>query len=76
MDSGLSTRMTGALEEASSKTMAPATPKGYDSATAVDLSSAQNKVIYKELSEFFGTTVEKKLQGDVGSRPSLFPSSD
>ncbi|KAF2112763.1 pyridoxal phosphate-dependent transferase [Lophiotrema nucula] len=65
MDSGLSTRITRVLEEASSKTDAPAIPKGYDPTTAIDLSSAQNEAIYKELSEFFKTTIESKLQGKV-----------
>lgn len=66
MDSGLSKRMSNALEELLPQIEAVAPHKLYDPTTAVDLSSAQNEVLRPELIEFFKTTVENKLTTEVG----------
>lgn len=73
MDSGLSTRMSSALEELLPKIDAVAPHKLYDPTTAIDLSSAQNEVLRTELIEFFKTTVENKLSSKVGSD---YPSAE
>jgi hypothetical protein len=65
MDSGLSTRMSSALEELFPKIDAVAPHKLYDPTTAIDLSCAQNEVLRTELIEFFKTTVENKLTAKV-----------
>jgi hypothetical protein len=61
MDAGLSNRMSEALGEASSRSVA-----SHASEDAIDLSLAYNAMPYKELSEFFKTTVESQLSTKVG----------
>ncbi|KAF2258874.1 PLP-dependent transferase [Lojkania enalia] len=74
MESGLSTRMANALHEAQPKIHALSPPKNYNPAAAIDLSSAQNEVIRKELLEFFKTTVEDKLTTDAFALGTEEPS--
>ncbi|KAF2728218.1 PLP-dependent transferase [Polyplosphaeria fusca] len=57
MDSGLSDRMGRALDEARSRSIVPRDATNE----IIDLSTAYNEVPYKELSEFFKTTVDTKL---------------
>ncbi|ORX90764.1 pyridoxal phosphate-dependent transferase [Clohesyomyces aquaticus] len=73
MDSGISTRMGKTLVELLPKTAAAAAPlKGYDAATAIDLSNSQNEVIRHELQEFFKTTVEDNMTSKDFALPSSF----
>jgi hypothetical protein len=65
MDSGLSARMEGTLNEFLPKFAAAAPPKHPTSTTAVDLSTAQNELIRPELLELFKSTVENEVAGEV-----------
>jgi gliotoxin/aspirochlorine biosynthesis aminotransferase len=65
MDSGLSKRMSQALQELLPKAAALAPPKNCDEATAIDLSNAPNEALRGELQEFFTTVVEDKLTSEV-----------
>jgi hypothetical protein len=70
MDSGLSARMSKAVKELLPVSAAHAPPKNYNATTAIDLSTAQNEILRKELQEFFKTAVEDKLTADVSfTRP-------
>ncbi|KAF2715546.1 PLP-dependent transferase [Pleomassaria siparia CBS 279.74] len=69
MDSGLSTRMSTALQELIPKLKAVAPHDLYDPTTAIDLSCAQNEMLREELIEFLKTTVEKKTSKKVFELP-------
>ena len=73
MDSGLSARMSKALEELLPASAAQAPPENYNAATAIDLATGQNEVIRKELLEFFKTTIESRLTANVSFAPQIYP---
>jgi hypothetical protein len=65
MEYGLSSRAERTLEEFIPTVAAAAPPSQYDSATAVDLSSAQNELLRPELVHLLQSIVEDKITSKV-----------